>query len=62
MKKWKKAIPQYNLGYGKYKESVKTLIHDHKNLHFTGNYLAGISVSDTIKHASELADAIMSSS
>ncbi len=56
LKRWTEAIPQYDVGYGKYKEILAQLEEHNPGLHFTGNYCAGISVSDTIKHASELAE------
>ncbi|MCF6237796.1 MAG: protoporphyrinogen oxidase [Candidatus Marinimicrobia bacterium] len=59
MKRWLKAIPQYNVGYGKYKAILSGLEKQHPGLHFTGNYCSGISVADTIKHASELAEALI---
>jgi len=62
IQKWSKAIPQYNVGYGKYKTILGNLETSHSGLHFAGNYLAGISVADTIKHASELTDALIAQS
>ncbi|NQT62477.1 MAG: protoporphyrinogen oxidase [Candidatus Marinimicrobia bacterium] len=62
MKKWDNAIPQYNVGYGKYKMILSSLEQSYPGLHFTGNYCSGISVSDTIKHASELADLLVEKS
>jgi len=59
MKQWAKAIPQYNVGYGKYKAILAQLEKNNPGLHFTGNYCSGISVADTIKHASELAEALI---
>jgi siroheme synthase-like protein len=39
--KWKKAIPQYNLGYGRFYELAETLEKEHPGLFLTGNYLKG---------------------
>lgn len=59
-KQWKKAIPQYNVGYGKIKSKFQRLENDNIGLYFTGNYREGISVADTILHAMHTADQIKS--
>lgn len=41
---WTAAIPQYNLGYGKYLERFKVLEDSCKGLHFVGNARQGIAV------------------
>jgi len=48
IKKWKKAIPQYELGYGKVKTAIRDFEKTHSNFHIGGNYYEGISVSDCI--------------
>ncbi len=53
IKKWKRAIPQYTLGYGKYLELAKEMEEIHKGLFLTGNYLSGISVADCIRFSKE---------
>ena len=52
---WEKAIPQYEVGYGKIRSKLDALETSHPGLHFTGNY-RGISVADTILHALKLTD------
>ena len=59
-KQWKKAIPQYNVGYGEIKSKFQRLEKDNIGLYFTGNYREGISVTDTILHALQTADQIIS--
>jgi len=59
-KQWKKAIPQYNVGYGVIKSKFQRLEKDNIGLYFTGNYREGISVADTILHALQTADQIIS--
>jgi len=56
---WPRAIPQYDVGYGKYKEMLDSLETRYPGLHFTGNYRNGISVADTIKNATELSEKLL---
>ncbi|RLJ69943.1 protoporphyrinogen oxidase [Hydrogenivirga caldilitoris] len=49
VRKWKRAIPQYTLGYGKYLNLAKEMEEIHRGLFLTGNYLSGVSVSDCIR-------------
>lgn len=56
---WSKAIPQYDVGYGKYKGMLDTLESRYPGLHFTGNYRNGISVADTIKNATQLSEKLL---
>ena len=58
-KKWTKAIPQYNVGYGDIKSKFQRLEKDNPGLYFTGNYREGISVTDTILQAIQTADNII---
>jgi len=53
VQKWKRAIPQYTLGYGKYLDLAKEMEEIHKGLFLTGNYLSGISVADCIRYSEE---------
>lgn len=53
--KWDKAIPQYQVGHGKYKDMLTDLEQNNPGLFFTGNYRSGISVADTIVNANEIA-------
>lgn len=56
--RWNKAIPQYQVGYGKYKKIISELEKHNPGLFFTGNYRNGISVADTIVNATESAESI----
>ena len=58
-KKWTKAIPQYNVGYGDIKSKFQRLEKDNPGLYFTGNYREGISVADTMLQAIQTADNII---
>lgn len=50
---WEKAIPQYQVGYEEYRDILASLERDYPGLFFTGNYCSGISVADTIAHATD---------
>ncbi|MDP6766856.1 MAG: protoporphyrinogen oxidase, partial [SAR324 cluster bacterium] len=59
---WEKAIPQYEVGYGKIRSKLDALEASLPGLHFTGNYRGGISVADTILHALKLTDLLTGTS
>ena len=58
VKKWKRAIPQYTLGYGKYLDLAKEMEEVHQGLFLTGNYLSGISVADCVRFSKETAQRV----
>jgi oxygen-dependent protoporphyrinogen oxidase len=45
---WPQAIPQYTVGYGAVKETLRSLEDRHKSLVFAGNYRDGVSVGDAL--------------
>ncbi len=47
-KTWPKAIPQYNVGYGKYRDLLNELEAKNPNLFFAGHYRDGVSLGDSI--------------
>jgi protoporphyrinogen/coproporphyrinogen III oxidase len=53
-----KAIPQYNVGYGRYREQMADIEHKAPGLFFAGHYRDGISLSDTIVSACNVADRV----
>ena len=53
IKKWKKAIPQYTIGYQKTQESINMLEEKFNGLYFAGNFRRGISVGDSVLSAFE---------
>ena len=56
-KKMPKAIPQYVLGHQEKRDSLlSSLRQETQNLHLVGNYLAGVSVNDSIKQAKKVID------
>jgi protoporphyrinogen/coproporphyrinogen III oxidase len=55
---WPRAIPQYNVGYGRYRELMADIEHKAPGLFFAGHYRDGISLSDTIVSACNVADRV----
>jgi oxygen-dependent protoporphyrinogen oxidase len=53
-----RAIPQYNLGYGRYREQMADIEKKAPGLFFGGHYRDGISLSDTIVSACNVADRV----
>ncbi len=49
VKKWEKAIPQYNIGYEKIIEAIEEFKKQNAGIFFCSNFYRGISVSDCIK-------------
>jgi oxygen-dependent protoporphyrinogen oxidase len=56
---WKRAIPQYNLGYGAVLDKIEQAERNNPGLHFIGNYRGGISVGACIRNATELANRLV---
>ncbi len=50
VKKWKKAIPQYNIGYDHVLNALERFRKDHARIFFCSNYYKGISVGDCVKN------------
>ncbi len=55
---WSKAIPQYQVGYGRLLELMNRAEHDHSGFYLSGNYRTGISVGDSINAAFDLAERV----
>jgi protoporphyrinogen/coproporphyrinogen III oxidase len=53
--RWPKAIPQYTVGYGVFKDAMDRFEADNPGFRILGNFRNGISVSDCIKAAFEMA-------
>ena len=56
--RWKQAIPQYTLEYDIYVDAVKQMELSNPGLYFSGNWVNGISLSDSISKAHDLAERI----
>jgi oxygen-dependent protoporphyrinogen oxidase len=55
---WPKAIPQYNLGYGKYRALLTDIERRTPGLFFAGHYRDGISLGDSIVSGINIVDRI----
>jgi oxygen-dependent protoporphyrinogen oxidase len=55
---WPRAIPQYNVGYGKYKDLMNGLEAKAAGLFLAGHYREGISVGDSIVSGAKAAERV----
>ncbi len=53
-----KAIPQYNVGYGRYRQLLDEIEHTTEGLFFAGHYRDGVSLGDSIISGCNVADRI----
>ncbi|MEI6391969.1 MAG: protoporphyrinogen oxidase [Verrucomicrobiota bacterium] len=53
-----KAIPQYNVGYGRYRDLMTAIEHDAPGLFLAGHYRDGVSLSDSIVSGCKVADRV----
>ncbi|MDP4200107.1 MAG: protoporphyrinogen oxidase [Bacteroidota bacterium] len=56
---WKRAIPQYNVGYDSVLNAISAAESANPGLHFVGNYRGGIAMGACIKSATELAASLV---
>lgn len=54
--RWPRAIPQYNVGYGKILSALEKLEAARPGLHFVGNYRGGIAAGQCIRNGLRLAE------
>lgn len=59
IRRWPRAIPQYEIGHGRFVELSKELERDLPGLHLAGSFLHGISVPDCIGTARGVACEIL---
>ncbi|MFW5968367.1 MAG: protoporphyrinogen oxidase [Persicimonas sp.] len=59
---WEKAIPQYNVGYGRYAEMMDRIEARQPGIHFAGSYRDGIAVPDLVTAAYDRAEKISNKS
>ena len=57
-KTWPQAIPQYNVGYGKYRDLLNDLEAKAPNLFFAGHYRDGVSLGDSIVSGVNIAERV----
>ncbi len=53
-----RAIPQYNVGYGRFKEMLTKIEADQPGLFFAGHFRDGVSLSDSIVSGINMADRV----
>ncbi len=57
-KTWPQAIPQYNVGYGKYRDLLNEIERMSPNLFFAGHYRDGVSLGDSIVSGVNIAERV----
>jgi len=57
-KTWPQAIPQYNVGYGKYRALLNDLEANAVNLFFAGHYRDGVSLGDSMVSGVNIAERV----
>jgi oxygen-dependent protoporphyrinogen oxidase len=57
-KSWPKAIPQYNVGYGKYRQLLNDIEAKSPGLYFAGHYRDGVSLGDSIVSGANIAERV----
>jgi protoporphyrinogen/coproporphyrinogen III oxidase len=57
-KTWPRAIPQYNVGYGKYRDLLAEIERTAPNLFFAGHYRDGVSLGDSIVSGVNIAERV----
>jgi oxygen-dependent protoporphyrinogen oxidase len=55
---WPKAIPQYNVGYGKYRDLLNEIERTSPNLFFAGHYRDGVSLGDSMVSGVNIAERV----
>ncbi len=57
---WPASIPQYGIGYEKYKNALTAIEKRHSGIYFAGNYRDGISIAQALKSGRDAAERIAS--
>jgi len=55
---WPRAIPQYNVGYGKFKDLMSALESQTAGFFLAGHYRGGVSVGDSIISGGDAAERV----
>jgi len=59
VRRWPRAIPQYELGHGRFVERSAEIERELPGAHLGGNFLRGVAVADCIRNATELAEEVL---
>lgn len=57
--RWPRAIPQYEVGHGRFVDLAHGIEREIPGLHLAGNFMGGVSVPDCIQNATDLADRLL---
>ena len=55
---WPRAIPQYNVGHGKFKGLLDDIENKNAGLFFAGSYRDGVSLGDSIVSGVNIAERV----
>jgi oxygen-dependent protoporphyrinogen oxidase len=61
IRRWPRAIPQYEIGHGRFLELAREIETALPGLRIGGNFLHGVSVPDCIRNATEMAGTMLQS-
>jgi len=59
LRRWPRAIPQYEVGHGRYVDLAAQIESERPGIYLSGNWTGGVSVPDCIQTATELAERIV---
>jgi oxygen-dependent protoporphyrinogen oxidase len=59
VRRWPRAIPQYELGHGRFLDLAREIESALPGLRIGGNFLRGVSVPDCIRNATALAEELL---
>ena len=59
IRRWPRAIPQYEIGHGRFLDLAREIEASLPGLRIGGNFLRGVSVPDCIRNASALAEEML---
>jgi oxygen-dependent protoporphyrinogen oxidase len=52
---WKKGIPQYDINFSNFSNSIKNYMQKNDGFYIAGNYIKGVSVSNCVKAGHNIA-------
>jgi oxygen-dependent protoporphyrinogen oxidase len=59
LQRWPLAIPQYEVGHGRFVELAAALERELPGVRFAGNWVGGVSVPDSIERGRTVAERVM---
>lgn len=58
VRRWDRAIPQYNIGHTKTIAAIEAFESDTPRLYVAGNFRGGVSIADCVRHAHDLSERV----